>query len=52
MAFPTLFPYGKGDPAKKTRLREVSLTEGLKHLIKYVDCSTTGTFSWRFASHP
>ena len=45
MAFPTLFPYGKGDPTKKTRLREVSLTEGLKHLIKYVDCSTTGTFS-------
>ena len=27
MAFPTLFPHGKGDPTKKTRLREVSLTE-------------------------
>ena len=52
MAFPTLFPYGKGDPTKKTRLREVSLTEGFKHLIKYVDRSTVGTFSWRFASHP
>ena len=52
MAFPTLFPYGKGDPTKKTRLREVSLTEGFKHLIKYADRSTTGTFSWRFASHP
>ena len=52
MAFPTLFPYGKGDPTKCTRLREVSLTDGFKHLIKYADLSTDGTFTWRFASHP
>ena len=52
MAFPTLFPYGKGDPTKRTRLHEVSLTEGFKHLIKYADLSTNGTFTWRFASHP
>ena len=25
MAFPTLFPFGEGDPAKRTRLPEVSL---------------------------
>lgn len=37
MVFPTLFPYGKGDPTKKTGLREVSLTEGFKYLIKYAD---------------
>ena len=52
MTFPTLFPYGKGDPTKRTRLREVSLTEGFKHLIKYAELSTNGTFTWRFASHP
>ena len=52
MAFPTLFPHGKGDPTKKTRLREVSLTEGFKHLIKYADLSPLQTFTWRFASHP
>ena len=51
MAFQTLFPYGKADPTKKTCLREGSLTEGFKHLIRYVDCSTTGTFSWRFSTH-
>ena len=52
MAFPTLFPYGKGDPTKRTRLREVSSTDGFKHLIKYADLSTDGMFTWRFASHP
>ena len=40
MAFPTLFPYGKGDPTKRTRLHEVSLAEGFKHVIKYADLST------------
>ena len=34
MAFPKLFPYGKGDPTKRTRIHEVSLTDGFKHLIK------------------
>ena len=52
MAFPTLFPYGKGGPTKRTRLREVSLTDGFKHFIKYADLSANGTITWRFASHP
>ena len=52
MAFPTLFPYGKGGPTKRTRLREVSLTDGFKHFIKYVHLSANGTITWRFASHP
>ena len=51
-AFPTLFPYGKGDPTKRTRVREVSLTDCFKHLIKCADLSTDGIFTWRFASHP
>ena len=45
MVFPTLFPYGKGDPTKRTRLGEVSLTDGFKHLIKYADLSTHGIFT-------
>ena len=52
MAFPTLFPYGKADPTNKRRRREVTLTEGIKHLIKYAERSSTGQFVWTFASHP
>ena len=52
IAFPTLFPYGKGYPTKHTRLREVSLTDAFKYLIKYADLSPDGVFTWRFASHP
>ena len=33
MAFPTLFPYGKGYPTKHTRLREVSLTDAFNTLL-------------------
>ena len=46
MAFPTLFPYRRGDPTKRTRPREVLLTEGFKHLTKYAELSTNGTFTW------
>ncbi len=35
MAFPTLFPHGKGDPTNPGREREVSLTESFKHLMRY-----------------
>ena len=52
MAFPTLFPHGRGDPTNKRRLREVTLTEGFKHLIRYAEHFSTGQFVWRFASHP
>lgn len=52
MEFPTLFPYGKGDPTKRTRRREVSLTDGFRDLMRYADLSTNETFKWRFASHP
>ena len=50
-AFPTLFPYGKGDPTCIARQRQVSLSEGFKHLIRYADV-VDGVFWWRFASHP
>ena len=35
MAFPTLFPYGKGDWFNRERNVEVSLTDSNKHLLKY-----------------
>ena len=34
-AFPTLFPYGKGDPSCKDRSHEVSLDKAGKHFLKY-----------------
>lgn len=37
MAFPTLFPYGKGDPTTKDRLIEVTLADCFKHLLRYGD---------------
>ncbi len=53
LAFPTLFPHGTGDPTNSGRQREVTLTDGFKHLIKYGECSTNDTtIQWRFASHP
>lgn len=52
MAFPTLFPYGRGDPTNPGRQRAVSLTDGLKHLIKYAETTENDQRYWRFASHP
>ena len=53
MAFPTLFPYGAGDPTNPARQRSVSLTDGLKHLLKYGETDEhTQMQEWRFASHP
>ena len=52
MAFPTLFPYGKGDPTCKARVCEVKLADAFKHLIRYGDYSPEGHLRWRFASHP
>ena len=49
MTFPTLFPYGTGDPTNPGRQREVSLTDGFKHLIRYGEMTP---FNWRFANHP
>ena len=51
MAFPTLFPYGHGDPTDQ-RTRKVSLSDAFKHLVKYGEKMQSGQFTWRFASHP
>ena len=37
MAFPTLFPDGKGDPTNQGLLRDVSLQERIKHLLKFAE---------------
>ena len=52
MDFPTLFPYGHGDPTYGGRQRAVSLTDGLKHLIKYAEITKDNQRYWHFASHP
>lgn len=50
-AFPTLFPYGTGDPTVPSRHRYVSFTDAFKHLIRFAE-KIDGTMHWRFASHP
>ena len=51
MVFPTLFPYGKGDPTCKGRHHAVTLTEAFKHLERYCDTLPNGHSYWRFATH-
>ena len=51
MAFPTLFPDGKGDPTNQALPRDVPLSETIKHLIKFAE-NIDGKWVYRFASHP
>ena len=51
MAFPTLFPDGKGDPTNPSLNRDVQFGERIKHLLKYAE-KENGTWLYRFASHP
>ena len=52
MAFPTLFPLGKGDVTQKTRRVEVSLTESNQHLLKYCYYDQNrGKYVYPFAEH-
>ncbi len=51
MAFPTLFPDGKGDPTNQGRLRDVSFQEQIKHLLKFAEI-VDGKWVYRFANHP
>jgi hypothetical protein len=53
LVFPSLFPYGKGDPTKKSRLQKVSETDGFKHLLRYTTLnSQTNLQYYPFAKHP
>ena len=51
MAFPTLFPDGKGDPTNQALLTDVPLQERIKHLLKFVEL-IDGKWVYRFANHP
>ncbi len=51
MAFPTLFPDGKGDPTNQALLRDVSLQVRIKHLLKFSEI-IDGKWVYRFANHP
>ena len=52
MAFPTLFPFGKGDPTSRARQHGVTRTEAFKHLIKFAERMSDGKYRWMFASRP
>ena len=45
MAFPTLFPYGKGDPTNRARNHNITLAEAFKHLMKFAEF-TNGKFEY------
>ena len=51
MAFPTLFPYGTGDPTTKNRKHPISYTDFFKHLIRFAKIKNDQIY-WRFATHP
>ena len=51
LAFPTLFPDGKGDPTNQGLLRDVPFQERIKHLLKFAEL-IDGKWVYRFANHP
>ena len=51
LAFPTLFPDGKGDPTNPSMVRNVPLSDGIKHLLNYAE-NIGSKWVYRFASHP
>ena len=51
LAFPTLFPDGKGDPPNPSLRRDVPLAERVKHLLRFGE-NRDGKWVYRFASHP
>jgi hypothetical protein len=53
LLFPKLFPNGMGDPTKKSRLKYVSESLAIQHLMKVVSKSSqTGEFYYPVAQHP
>ena len=51
MAFPTLFPDAIGDPTNTATMRDVTLGDKVKHLIKFAE-NINGEWVYRFACHP
>ena len=51
LAFPTLFPDGKGDPTNPSLHRNIPLAERVKHLLRFGE-NKNGRWLYRFATHP
>ena len=51
IAFPCLFPDGKGDPTNPALFTEISLSKKIQHLIKFAEF-VDENWVYRFASHP
>lgn len=51
MAFPTLFPDGKGDPTNPSLHKHVTLSEKIKHLCKFAE-KKNGFWHYRFVQYP
>ena len=51
LAFPALFPDGKGDPTNPSLHFDIELAERIKHLLKYAE-KKYGKWFYRFATHP
>jgi len=49
--FPSVFPYGIGDPTTQTRACAVSLSDGIHHLQKYAYVTADHKLVWPFAQH-
>ena len=53
MAFPILFPTGRGDPWKLNRFtKSDKYLMRFRHLLRYCEVNSNGTLECRFASHP
>lgn len=51
MAFPTLFPDGKGDPTNPSIQRDVTFSSRIQHLLKFAE-NVDDKWIYRFAAHP
>lgn len=51
-AFPAFFPCDKGDRTNPGHQCDVSLTDGLKHLMKFGEIQSSSDLHWTFANHP
>ena len=49
--FPSVFPYGVGDPTSKNRAVTVALSDGVHHLQKYAYIVPGNKLVWPFAQH-
>jgi hypothetical protein len=51
MAFPTLFPDGRGDPNNPYIQRDVTFSNRIQHLLKFAE-NVDGKWMYRFETHP